>query len=110
MFDRLFQLTITRDLVAAFDGRRLTFNVGEDGRDFRQVAANLTFEYRHLVMGLLERKALVELQVLLDMEASAQVLDANVVNVEIGPGGDGANAIEDVLAAAGARRGVDHNI
>src|SRR5450755_4422849 len=96
--------------VAGFDGGRLTLDVGQDARYFWNVVAHLAFQPCYTVVSVLERHALIEFNMLLDMQGATDVLHADVVHVEIVPGGHGADAIEQAFAATGAGDSVDHNI
>src|SRR6266436_2252378 len=84
--------------------------MGEDGRNFRDVLANLCLEDGHTVVGLFQAQAFVELEVLFHMQVSLEILHANVVHVEVVARGHGTDTIENVFRTQGARHGVDHDV
>src|ERR1035438_2987922 len=47
---------------------------------------------------------------LLDMQMAVEILHADVVDVEVIAGGDGADTIEDVFGPSRARHGMDHYV
>ena len=111
--DRLqstFEIRIANQLVAGFDGGRFAFDMSKDVGDLRHIVAHVGFKFGDLVVRALKGHALVEFDVLLDVKLAGEILDADVVDVEVMSGGDGANAVEDVFRALGARQGLDKNI
>ena len=64
----LLQLGVAHELVAGLDGGGLALDVGEDGGDLRDVAANLRLQHGHAVVGLLQAQVLVEFEMLLDVQ------------------------------------------
>ena len=89
------------------DGGGFALDVGEDGGDFGDVVAHLGFEGGDDVVGFAERHALVYFKVLLDVERAVVLLDADVVDGEVGAGGYGSYAVEDALAEGGRGDSVD---
>ena len=63
---------------------------------------HLRFQAGHPVMSVLEAEGFVQLDVLLDMQLSVDVLNADVMHVQIIARGHGANAVEQAFLAAGA--------
>src|SRR5664279_3922402 len=96
--------------VAGFDGSGLTLDVSQDARYFGNVAPHLAFQPCDPVVSVLERHALIQFNMLLHMQRAMDVLHTDVVDVEIVPGGHGANAIEQAFAAAGAGDSVYHHV
>ena len=92
------------------DGGRLAFDVGEDGGDFVHIVAHICFEFGDLIVGVLEGHALVEFNVLLNVEFAVEILHADVVDVQIVAGGDGANAVEDIFRTLGARQRLNGHV
>src|SRR5438876_5929747 len=91
------QLGIFLDFVAKLDGVRLAFDVSEYRRDLRHARADLSLESGHNVMRLLQRKMLLEFQMLLHVQKATQFLNADIVNIEVVSCGDRAYAIKDAL-------------
>ena len=103
--DRLqaaFQLRVAEHLFRLFDGGRFAFDVREDIENFRHVAAHVGFEFGDLIVSVFQRHALVEFNVLLDVEVAGKVLHADVMHVEVAARGHSANAVENVFRALGA--------
>ena len=66
------------------DGGGLGFDVGEDGGDLGDFAAHVGFERGDDVVGLAERHGLVDFEMLLDVQCAVVLLDADVVDGEVG--------------------------
>src|SRR6476661_8169877 len=108
-FQAPFQPGVVQEFVAGLDGGGLALDVGEDGRNFRHVLANFGFEDGDAVVSFFQAEILVEFEVLFHVQASLEILHADVVDVEIVASGDSADAIENILGAPGPRQGVhDH--
>ena len=103
-FQLPLEIGVADQLVAGFDGGGLALDVGEDVGDFGHVAAHVGFQFGDLIMGALQGHAFVEFDVLFDVEATREILHADVVDVEVVAGGDGANAVENIFRALGARQ------
>ena len=97
-------------LLGLFDGGRFAFDMGEDVGDLRHVVAHVGFKFGDLVVRALKGHALVEFDVLLDVKLAGEILDADVVDVQVVARGHGANAVEYILGALGAREGLDRNV
>ena len=65
------------------------FDVSEDGGDLGDVAAHLGLELGDEGVGGAEGHGLVDLEMLLDVELMVVLLHADVVDIEVGAGGDG---------------------
>ena len=61
-------------------------------------------------MGGAKGHLLIDLEVLLDVELVVILLHADVVNGEVGAGGDGADAVVDAFGAGGGGDGVDDDV
>ncbi len=105
-----FQFGVMQQFVAGLDGGRLAFDVGEDRGNFRDVLANLGLEHGHAVVGFFQAQAFVEFEMLFDVEMALEILHADVVQVEIVTGGDGADAIENIFRTQGAGHGVHDDV
>jgi len=106
----LLEFRLPNNLFSRFDGRRLAFDVSEDGHDFGDFTAHLGLEAADFVVGLLHAELLVEFEMLLDMQVAVEILHTDVVDIEIVTGSDGANAVKNIFGATSARNGVDHDI
>ena len=84
--------------------------MGEDGGDLGDFAAHLGFELGDEGVGGAEGHGLVDFQVLLDVESVVELLDADVVDGEVGAGGDGADAVVDAFGDGGGGDGVDDDV
>jgi hypothetical protein len=104
------QTGVAHQLVAGFYGRGLAFNVSKDGGDLGHVVAHVSFKFRDSIVGGLQAQVLVEFDMLLDVELAVEILHADVVDVEVVASGDGANAVEDVFRALGARQRLNSDI
>src|SRR5580704_16745236 len=103
-FQSLFEPRIADQLLGGFDGGGLALDVGQDVGDFRNIATHVRFELGYLIVGLFESHAFVKLNMLLHVQVPGQILHADVMHVQIPVGGDGANAVKNVLRAQGARK------
>ena len=92
-----FELAVAFERGGALDGGGFAFDVGEDGGDLGDLAAHLGFELGDEVVGGAEGHRLVDFEVLLDVEGVVVLLDADVVDGEVGAGGDGADAVVDAF-------------
>ena len=101
---------ILDNLLAGLDGGGLAFDVGKDRGDLGDFEADFVFERGHLVVRIFHGEALVHFEVLFDVERAFQILHADIVDVEIVAGGDGTNAVKQILAASGTRDGADHDV
>ena len=84
--------------------------MGEDGGDLGDVAAHLGLELGDEAMGGAEGHGFVDLEVLLDMELVVVLLHADVVDVQVGARGDGADAVVDAFGARCGGDGVDDDV
>ena len=64
----MLEFGVADEFLRLFNGGGLAFNVSEDVGDLRDLVAHVGFEFRDLIMGFFERHALIEFDVLLDME------------------------------------------
>src|ERR1700686_2152613 len=103
-FQAMFQFSVAHQFVWLFDGRRFALDVSENVGNLRDVAAHVGFQFGDLVVSFFEGHALVEFDMLLDVQPTVEILDADVVHVEIVVGGNGADAVEDVFGMLGARQ------
>ena len=106
LVDQNFKLAleagVADQFITGFDGGRLAFDVSEDVVDLGDVVAHIGFEIGDTVVSAFQRHALVEFDMLLDVEAAGKILHADVMDVEIVASGDGADTIEDIFGALGA--------
>ena len=107
---RSFELAVALEGGRTLDGGGLTFDVGEDGGDLRDVAANVGFELGDQIVRGAERHRLVDLEMLFDVELVVVFLDADVVDGEIGARGDCADAVVDAFGTGGGGDGVDDDV
>ncbi len=110
LFEPLFQFGLENNLLTRFDRCRLAFNMGENGRNFRNLGAHLGFEARHFIVRLFHAEALIEFEVLLYVQLTVQVLHADVMYVEIVSSRDCANPIENILCLPGPWNRVHNHI
>ena len=61
-------------------------------------------------MGGTEAHGFVDFEVLLDVELVVVLLNTDVVDIEVGAGGDGADAVVNAFGAGGGGDGVDDNV
>ena len=66
-FQLMLEFGVADYFFGLFDGRGFAFDVSENVGDFRDVAAHVGFELGDLIVGLFERHAFVELDVLLNV-------------------------------------------
>ena len=93
----LLQTTVLLDAVGCFDGGGFAFNVRQHVAHFRRGAVHLLFQLTYKAMCLHQRQRLVNLNVLLDMQAIFVLLHAEVVQGYVVERGHAADAIEDVF-------------
>src|SRR5690242_3541071 len=105
-----FEVAIFPNLVPRLNGRRLAFDVGEDGGDFRHFATNFRFQGGYAVMRLQQAELFVQFQVLLHVQLTTQVLHAHVVDVQVVAHGHRADAVEYVFPTVRLGNGVDHHV
>src|SRR5271169_6702519 len=86
--------------VAGFYGRRLALDVGQDARYLGNVVAQFAFQPSDPVVSFLQNHAFIQFDVLLDMQLPANILDADVVDVEVVSGGYRSNAIKQAFLKA----------
>ena len=88
--------------------------MGEDGGDGGDLAAHVGLEAGDDVMRGAEGEGLVDFEVEVDVEGGAGflfvLLDGDVVDGEVGAGGDGADAVVDGLCEGGGGDGVDDDV
>ena len=84
--------------------------MGEDGGDLGDLAAHLGFELGDEGVGGAEGHGLVDFEVLLDVELVVVLLHADVVDGEVGAGGDGTDAVVDAFGERGDGDGVDDDV
>jgi hypothetical protein len=105
-----FELAVAFEGVGALDGGRFAFDVGEDGGYLGDLAAHLGLELGDEGVGCAEGHGLVDLEVLLDVELVVVLLDADVVDGEVGASGDSADAVVHAFGARGDGDGVDDDV
>ena len=105
-----FELAVAFERGWALDGGGLAFDVGEDGGDLGDLAADLGLELGDEGVGGGERHGFVDFEVLLDVELMVELLHADVVDGEVGAGGDGADAVVDAFGEGGGGDGVDDDV
>ena len=98
-FEGGFEFWVGNDGIAGLDGGRLTFNVGQDSRNFGHLIAHFCFKTSYFVMRVLHAQLLIKFQMLLDMKPAVQILHAHVMDAQVVLRRDRANAIEDALMA-----------
>jgi hypothetical protein len=105
-----FELTVAFEGLGALDGGGLALNVSEDGGNLGDLAAHLGLELGDEGVGGAEGHGFVDLEVLFDVEGVVVLLDADVVDGEVGAGGYGADAVVDAFSAGGGGDGVDDDV
>jgi hypothetical protein len=93
----MLEFRIADDFFGLLEGGRLALDVGEDVGNFGNIVAHVGLQFGDLIVGGFEGHALVEFDVLFDVQTAGKILDTDVMHVEIIVGSDGANAVEDVL-------------
>src|SRR5580704_13366842 len=84
--------------------------MSQDVVDFGHVVAHVSFEIGDLIVGAFEGHALVEFDVLLDVKAPGEILHADVVDIEVVAGSDGADTVKDIFRALGARERLNGDV
>ena len=105
-----FELAVAFEGDGTLDGSGLAFDVCEDGRDLGDVAADIGFKLGDEGVGGAEAHGLVDFKMLLDVELVVVLLNADIVDVEVGTGGDGTDAVVDAFGARGGGNGVDDDV
>src|SRR6267154_595367 len=62
------QVRIANQFIRLFNGRGFAFDMSEDFSDLRHVTTHVSFEISDLIVGTLEGHALIEFNMLLDVE------------------------------------------
>src|ERR1700757_529042 len=88
-----FKIRVTIDLLSRFDGGGLTFDVSEGGGDLGDFFANLIFHGTDSIVRFFEGELLVHFYMLFDVQSAIEILDADVMDVQVVAGGDGADAV-----------------
>jgi hypothetical protein len=96
-FEAALEFGVADEFVAGFDGGGFAFDVGENVGDFGNVSAHVSFEFGDLIVGGFESHAFVKFDVLLHMKSSGEILHADVVDIQVVAGGNGANTVEDIF-------------
>src|SRR5579872_324054 len=110
VFELPLQAPIAADLVAGFDGRGLAFNVGQDGGNLRHFLFDFRLQLRDLLVRFHKVEPLIELEMLLDVQLVAELLHADVVDVEGAARSHGANAVKNIFRVLRARHRVHHHV
>ena len=84
--------------------------MGEDGGDLGDFATYLRFELRNQVVGGAEGHGLGDFEMLLDVKLVVVLLHADVVDVEVGTGGDGADTVMKAFRTRCGGDGVDDDV
>ena len=105
-----FQIRIANQFLRLLDCGRFAFDVSKYFSNLRHVVADVSFEIGYLIVSALEGHTFVEFNMLFDVEFAGEVLNADVVNVQVVPGGDGPNTVEDIFGTLGTRQGLNGNI
>jgi hypothetical protein len=105
-----FELAVAVVRGGPLDGGRFAFDVGEDGGDLGDVAADVRFKLRDEGVGCGEGHLLVDLEVLLDVELVVELLHGDVVDVEVGAGGNGADAVVNAFGEGCGGDGMDDDV
>src|ERR1700687_1065250 len=103
-FQAMFQFSVAHQFVGLLDGGRFALDMSKDVGNLRDVAAHVGFQFGDPVVRVFERHALIEFNMLLHVQATVEILDADVMYVEIVIGSDRADAVEDVFGMLGARQ------
>ena len=88
------------------DSRRFHHDVVDLGH----VVAHVSFEIGDLIVGAFKGHALVEFDVLLDVKAPGEILHADVVDVQVVAGSDGANTVEYIFRSLSPRQGLNGDV
>jgi len=105
-----FKLAVAFERCGPLDGGGLAFDVGEDGGDFGNFAADVRLELRDEGVGGAEGHVLLDFEMLLDVELVVELLHGYVVDGEIGAGGYGADAVVKAFGGGGGGDGVDDDV
>ena len=84
--------------------------MGEDGGDLGDLAADVGLELGDESVGGAKGHGFVDFEVLLDVKGVVVLLDGDVVDGEVGAGGDGADAVVEAFGDGGGGDGVDDDI
>ncbi len=106
----LFEVAAGVDLGGGGDGGGFALDVGEQRGDAGDLALHLGLESSDDVVGLAQGHGFGDFEVLLDVEGAFVLPDADVVDGEVGAGGDGADAVEHAFAEGGGGHGVDDDV
>ncbi len=106
----MLEFRIAYEFFGLLDGGWFALNVRHDFGDLRDVLAHIGFKFGDLVVSLFEAHALIQFDMLLDVEAAVEVLHADVVDIEIPVSRDAANAIEDILGMLGASQRLNRHV
>src|SRR5215467_171800 len=106
----MLEFGISHQLFRTFNRRRLTLDVRQDVGNLGNVTPHVSFELRYLVMGVFQAHALIELDVLLYVNAAGELLNADVVNVQVPVSRDRPDPVENVLRTLGTRQGLNRDV
>ena len=105
-----FELAVAFEGDGPLDCGGFAFDVSEDRGDFGDVMADVRLELSDESVGGTERHGFVDFQVLFDVKLVVVLLNADVVDVEVGASGDGADAVVNAFGAGCGGDGVDDDI
>src|SRR5882757_6976399 len=109
-FELLFQRGVSNLFLTRLNGRGFALNVGQDAIHFWNFHSNFRLELRDAIMSFLQLEVFIEFQVLFHMQLPFQILHANVMHVDVVPGGNGADAVENAFIQLRPGQRVDHDI
>ena len=107
---QILHVAIVGDSGGVLDSGGFILDMGEDGTNLGEFAADLVFNAADEFVGIDEGQILRNLNVLFDFEAGAGGLHADVVEDDIVAGCDGANLVKDAFGAGGAWDGMNDDI
>src|SRR5207248_3203333 len=94
----------------ALNGGGLALDMGQDGIDLGHLMADFCFQDSNAVVSIFQAQAFVKLEMLLDVQISLEILNADIVHVEVLTSGDGRYAVKNILAMLRTGNRVDHDV
>ena len=105
-----FKVGRRAELGVGGDGFRFAFDVGEQGGDAGDLAADGAFQLRDDGVGVAKTHGFGHFEMLLDGEAAAAILHADIVHGKISLGGNGTDAFEDAFGERGGGHGANDDV
>ena len=106
-FQSMLELGVADDFFRLFDCGRFALDVRKNVGNFGHIATHVCLKFRDLIMRFLERHPLVQFHMLFHVQASIQVLHADVMHVEVLMRGHGADPVKNILRMLRSRKRLD---